>query len=116
MSSFPVEIPTARCWAGDTTILGAVTLYEGPVADGVRLSLHDWSNWRAQWRPKKTSKKVVDLDVEVNPSQGTIIVRALPDQTNSMGMSGYWDVQSEDANEVRTWLWGKTKWDLDVTR
>lgn len=116
MATFPVQIPEADCWSGDTAILGAATLFIGAPEDGIRMDLTDWSDWSAQWRPKKISKKVIDLQVEVDPSAGTIIVRAPSSATIAMGTSGYWDVQSANGSEVRTWLWGKTKWNLDVTR
>jgi len=117
-TSFPVELPSVECWSGDTTILGAVTLYEGPVTDNVRVQLGGWTDWKAQWRPKKISKRAVDLNVEVNSVQGTVIVTAPATATDQMGVSGVWDVQAtkEDGSETRTWFWGKTKWTLDVTR
>ena len=116
--SFPIQVKTKRIvWSGDTYVLvsGQIEIKVDEV--NTPLDLTPWGQWKAQWRPTKDSEEFFDLDVIVNPEEGRIAVVSSPEVTSGMGCSGVWDVQATDGfGNVRTWFWGKTKWDLDVTR
>ena len=116
--SFPIQVKKKKIiWSGDTVVLLSAIIEIKVAGVNTPLDLSSWGQWKSQWRPTKDSDEYLELDVIVNEAEGRIAVVSTPSVTEQMLCSGVWDVQSVDGfGNVRTWFWGKTTWDLDVTR
>jgi hypothetical protein len=113
----PQEVPVVEVYAGDTTSFNGYTFKTaGNVARD--LVAEGWGTWRAQWREEPESAVAIDLIVDAtDAATGTIRVSATAALTATMPRDGYWDLQAlRGASEVRTFVWGATRFMNDVTR
>lgn len=80
--------------------------------------LSSWTDWECQFRttPDSAEKIILAVAVVGDPTEGTFMVSATPQQTRAMGKSGQLDVQATQGSTVRTFIRFKTRWKLDVTR
>lgn len=87
------------------------------VADG-------WGTWAATWRPSPESNQSVELDVDTSDAPSGIIrvsatgakTRQIQDLVTRRDHFGAWDLQAIKDSAPRTWLYGRTTHQEDVTR
>jgi len=108
----PAEVPVVLVYAGDDATIGTYTFTE----NGTPMDLSAWT-FRAEWRGSLTSSTAETLDVDTSlAATGTLVVSADAAVTRAMGANGYWDLEGELAGEIRTFVYGRTKYREDVTR
>jgi hypothetical protein len=113
---YPVKDPEVlEIYAGNTVELARIIFDE---------DLTEWTGWEASWRPAKTSPQTVPLVVDTSElADRTVVVTASAEATERMWElrlgktdTGVWDVKATRAGEPRTWFWGETKHEGNVTR
>lgn len=108
-------------YAGDTWVqlfeLGDNTV-EGDDSTFVAEDLSGWPTWACQWRPDAESEEPITLTLDTTDAvNGKVVVSATPEQVRIMGDGGVFDIEASDGPlEVKTYLVGRTTWQLDVTR
>jgi hypothetical protein len=108
----PAEVPIVLVYAGDDATIGTYTFLE----NGDPVDLSAWT-LRASWRRTLESATAETLDVDdILAATGTITVTAPAAITRDMDGNGYWDLEGELGGQIRTFVYGRTKYREDVTR
>jgi hypothetical protein len=95
---------------------GNAVLDESGEPVGTREDLSTYGGWAAQWRTAANADEAITLTVDAtDAATGVLLISATSAQTRAMGANGVFDIQASTP-EVRTFVRGKTKWTLDVTR
>lgn len=109
---FPTRVPPVTIYKGDTTTFPTYEFSEGGVA--IDLSTYTWA---AQWRTTAEATDSITLALDLSGQvAGKITPSATATQTETMTTTGVWDLQSTKAGVVRTWVFGSTTCQKDVTR
>lgn len=105
-------MPIVVVYAGDDSTIGTYTFTENDAP----MDLSTWT-FRAQWRASLGAEAEQDLIVDdALAATGTLVVSATAAVTRAMGGNGYWDLEGELAGQIRTFVYGRTKYVEDVTR
>lgn len=108
----PAEVPIVFVYAGDDATIGTYTFLE----NGVATDLSAWT-FRAHWRRTLDAPTAEELVVDDSlAATGTLTVTAPAAVTRDMDGNGYWDLEGELGGQIRTFVYGRTKYREDVTR
>ena len=112
---WPIYVANTSVYSGDPVLFLNATITAGDPPETLD-TLDEWTDWKAYWRYSPDSSDFVELDVAVDVSTATIVVKCSGEVSASLKSSGVWDLQAKKDGEVRTWFRGSTDWVLDVTR
>ena len=110
---FPSRVPPVQIYEGDDIDWPTYTFTE----NGLPIDLSSYT-WAAQWRVTPDATDSITLTLDTGElALGKIGVSATASQTAQMtAQNGVWDLQSTKAGVVRTWVFGATVSQKDVTR
>jgi hypothetical protein len=113
--SFPIVVPTATPYRGDTFVMSYVFKSGDPLTP-IDFVDEGWDDWKAQFRTSEDATDFIEFTIDdAEADQGRINLSMTATQTVDL-TNGVWDLQATRGAELRTWIRGNLKVIEDVTR